>query len=101
MKLDNEKLTNLRIIGIIEGVSYIVLLFVCMPLKYWANMPLPVKINGWLHGLLFVLYGLLLLNAWVKHTWTFKKFIIGAVASLIPFGTFWFDGKIKEMKPNL
>jgi integral membrane protein len=97
----NTLIKNLRIVGIIEGISYLVLLFICMPLKYWANMPMPVKINGWLHGVLFVAYGILLILAWKQQKWTFKKFFAGGLASLIPFGTFWFDKKIVENKRDL
>ncbi len=101
MNEKNAVLRNLRVVGIVEGVSYLVLLFICMPLKYWANMPWPVKVNGWLHGILFVAYGTLLLLAWQQQKWTFRKFFAGGVASLIPFGTFWFDKKIAEHKTDL
>ncbi len=96
-----KNVQTLRIIGIIEGLSYILLLFICMPLKYIWQMPAPVKYNGWLHGVLFVGYGLFLIIVWMQQKWTFQKFIVGGIASLIPFGTFWFDKKIVENKPNL
>ena len=74
-----------------EGVSFLLLLFVAMPLKYFANMPLAVKIMGSLHGVLFVAFVVL---AWeVKgdnqkgFLWLMKAFL----ASLIPFGTFVMD----------
>lgn len=74
-----------------EGVSFLLLLFVAMPLKYFANMPLAVKIMGSLHGVLFVAFVVL---AWeVKgdnqkgFLWLMKAFL----ASLLPFGTFVMD----------
>jgi integral membrane protein len=93
--------TALRVVGIIEGLSYIVLLAICMPLKYIFKMPKPVMINGWLHGVLFVTYGVLLLMVWYQQKWKFSKFLAGGVTSLIPFGTFWFDKKIAENKASL
>lgn len=82
-----------RKIAFAEGVSFIVLLFVAMPLKYFGNMPMAVTIVGGLHGLLFVAF---VVMAWeVKReykkdwAWLIKSFI----ASIIPFGTFWMDSR--------
>ncbi len=79
-----------------EGVSFLLLLFVAMPLKYFANMPLAVKIMGSLHGVLFVAFVVL---AWeVKgdnqkgFLWLMKAFL----ASLLPFGTFVMDKEWKK-----
>ena len=58
-----KSLNLFRKIAIAEGISYILLLFIAMPLKYWANMPQAVKYTGWAHGLLFVLYGIFLIMA--------------------------------------
>lgn len=84
-----------RKIAFIEGLSYIVLLFIAMPLKYWANMPLAVKYFGWLHGLLFVLYIAFLLMAWIERKWSFFKVVGLFLASLIPFLSFYVDKKLK------
>jgi integral membrane protein len=54
----------LRGIGIIEGISYLVLLFIAMPLKYFADLPIFVQIFGMAHGILFVLFVLTLLIVW-------------------------------------
>ncbi|MBK7855681.1 MAG: DUF3817 domain-containing protein [Bacteroidetes bacterium] len=62
-ELSNKPIGRLRLAGFIEGWSYIILLFVAMPLKYFANMPLAVKYVGWIHGLLFIWYVLALLKA--------------------------------------
>ena len=80
-----------RKIAFAEGVSFLVLLFIAMPLKYFADLPMPVTIVGGLHGFLFVAFILLALatmNGYKKSWgWLFKSF----VASIIPFGTFWMD----------
>ena len=61
--------TFLRTIGLIEGVSFLVLLFVAMPLKYFAGMPLPVKIAGWIHGLLFIILVIALVETLFEAKW--------------------------------
>ena len=85
-----------RKIAFTEGISYLVLLFIAMPLKYFANMPLAVTIVGGLHGILFVAFIILALAAMIKYqknwVWLIKSFI----ASVIPFGTFWMDVQWKQ-----
>jgi integral membrane protein len=89
-------LSIFRKVAIAEGVSYILLIFIAMPLKYWAEMPLAVKYTGWAHGLLFVLYIMLLIMAWVEYKWSFKKSALIGVASLLPFAPFLVDRKLKD-----
>ena len=67
-----------------------------MPLKYFAELPLFVKYGGWVHGLLFVLYVLFLIQVWVQYSWKFGKAALFFIASLIPFAPFWVDKKLKE-----
>ncbi|MNK06723.1 hypothetical protein D3C87_246220 [compost metagenome] len=89
-------LSIFRKVAIAEGVSYILLIFIAMPLKYWAEMPLAVKYTGWAHGLLFVLYIMFLIMAWLEYKWSFKKSALIGVASLLPFAPFLVDKKLKE-----
>ena len=79
--------TFLRI-GHIEGISYLVLLLIAMPLKYYAGIPRAVKVVGYLHGILFVTYCLLLALTMRKMKWSFLKGFYAFVLSLVPFGTF-------------
>jgi len=74
----------------------LLLLFIAMPFKYFAQIPEPVKYLGWAHGFLFVVYGLLLLKVWIQYKWTFKKVFFAFVASLLPFGTFVLDRNLKR-----
>ena len=85
-----------RFIALAEGVSYLVLLFVAMPLKYLANKPEAVRYMGWLHGFLFIVFGLLLIMVWSQYNWKFKKAFKAFVAALLPFGTFYLDKKIRQ-----
>ncbi|TAE54682.1 MAG: DUF3817 domain-containing protein [Bacteroidetes bacterium] len=92
--LFSTPLGQLRIIGFLEGISYLVLLCIAMPLKYMMGMPLAVQITGSFHGLLFVLYGIWVLRVTVLHKWSFGKMLLAGIASLVPFGTFWADWKL-------
>lgn len=82
----------LRVTAILEGISYL-LFGLTMPLKYMFDMPLPNKIVGNAHGILFVLYCVLVVLAAVKFKWDLKKTFWLLLASLIPFGTFWAEKK--------
>lgn len=84
-----------RKVAVAEGLSYLLLLFVAMPLKYWADMPLAVKYTGWVHGILFVLYAVCLLMAWQEQKWRFGKAVLIFVASLLPFAPFIVDKRLK------
>jgi integral membrane protein len=84
---------RLRIIAFLEGVSFLVLLCIAMPLKYMGGLPDAVRITGSVHGLLFVLYVLLLLQVRAQYKWPFKKTLYAFIASFLPFGTFYADAK--------
>ncbi|MGG1633426.1 hypothetical protein BK120_20215 [Paenibacillus sp. FSL A5-0031] len=85
---------RLRVVGFIEGLSFLLLLLIAMPLKYWADIPEPVTIVGGLHGLLFVLYILAVFHVWIKHRWSILKAAAAFIAAFLPFGTFILDKKL-------
>ena len=89
-------LKNFKVIAIAEGISFLVLLLVAMPLKYMMQIPEPVKYVGWAHGVLFVLYGVLLLQVFIVVKWSFIKTLVAFLVSFIPFGTFWLDARINK-----
>ncbi|MEY2835287.1 MAG: hypothetical protein RLZZ557_949 [Bacteroidota bacterium] len=93
----------LRKTGIAEGVSFLILLLIAMPLKYWYGQPLAVKYTGWAHGFLFVSYVALAYYAKEIYQWPFKKFILAFMAAWLPLGTFFFDARLKhdEAKMNI
>lgn len=88
---------SLRALAWIEGVSFLLILFITMPLKYLADMPTPNLYVGMAHGLLFLLYVLLVVWVGVEKNWNFKKIMILLILSIIPFGTFY--GDRKYLKP--
>jgi len=85
-----------RLIGILEGISYLLLLGIAMPLKYIWDWPLAVKYVGWAHGVLFMAYMVALLIATIKYRWAFWKLVLGGIAALLPFGPFVLDGRVKK-----
>lgn len=85
-----------RGIGLVEGISYLLLLFIAMPLKYFADMPIFVKILGMAHGVLFVMFMVMLLIVWIKHRWSFNRVVGAVIASLLPFGTFVLDARLRK-----
>ena len=89
-------LSRLRVIGDIEGVSYLLLLFVAMPLKYLAGMPAAVRIVGSMHGILFVAFVIALLDVWRKRGWPLRKTAWAFLSSLYPFGTFFLSRQIRR-----
>lgn len=87
---------RLRAIAFTEGVSYLVLLFVAMPLKYLAGEPLVVRITGSVHGFLFVWLMLAILTGILQRGRTLGWGVRLGVLSLIPFGTFFADGDLRR-----
>ncbi len=95
-KFSNTAIGRFRLVAISEGFSYILLLFIAMPLKYLAGWPHGVTYVGWIHGLLFVLYILTLVTVKFSLNWGFKKTVIAFLASLIPFATFILDKSLRK-----
>lgn len=95
----NTAIGRFRIIAFLEGMSYLILLFIAMPLKYYAGMPWAVKQVGMAHGVLFLLFIVALIHVMFVHKWSIGKGILAFLASLVPFGTFVLDAKmLKEEK---
>jgi integral membrane protein len=101
LQFTNSPIGRLRFMGIAEGISYVVLLFIAMPVKYIAGNPNLVLYTGWVHGLLFMLYILALISAKINLEWKFKKTMIAFLASLIPFGTFILDKSLRKEEIKL
>ena len=89
-ELLKSALGRLRVVAFLEGCSYL-LLGLTMILKYKFSMPQPNYVVGLAHGILFVLYIVLLLQVSFLHRWNLLKMFWAFLASLIPFGTFYAD----------
>ncbi len=94
LDLLKTQLGRLRVLAFLEGVSFLVLLGVGMPLKYWYGLPSPNRVIGLVHGLLFVLYVFQVIQAKIEFGWSFRKMGLALLASIVPFGTFWADAKL-------
>jgi len=82
-----------RITAFLEGISYLLLLGVGVPLKYVGNDVSWVKGLGMPHGILFVVYLVFALVIKDEQKWTTKEFLLVGLASVVPFGTFWVEKK--------
>ncbi|MBU2946943.1 DUF3817 domain-containing protein [Zobellia uliginosa] len=86
-------LSLFRVTAILEGISYLALFAVTMPLKYLADLPLPNKYVGYAHGVLFIAYIILAVVLWMEQKWSIKKAFVILIASLLPFATFYVEKK--------
>jgi integral membrane protein len=89
-------LRQLRLVMFLEGSSFVVLLFIAMPLKYLADLPLAVRIVGSVHGLLFLMFMVALYRAARERNWPRRRSLVAFVASIVPFGTFVFDRSLRR-----
>ncbi len=87
-----------RIIALLEGISYILLLFIATPIKYFLDNEEYVKLLGMPHGILFLIYIFLTFFMQKKMKWNNKIFRIIILASIIPFGAFYVDYKYLSSK---
>jgi integral membrane protein len=89
-------LGRFRAVAFLEGLSFVLLLFIAMPLKYLAGMPLGVRVVGMAHGVLFILYLVCLVEAAVVLRWSLVRVVAAFGASLVPFGTFVLDRRLRQ-----
>jgi integral membrane protein len=89
-------LRSFRFVALVEGVSYVLLLGVAMPLKYWADLPIAVRIVGSLHGALFIAYAVCAGLLWLRGQWSLSRASVAMGASIVPFATFVFDRDVRQ-----
>ena len=82
-----------KIIALLEGVSYLLLLFIATPLKYFSNNNTYVKLLGMPHGILVIAYLIFTLLLKKQMKWSLNNVFVIIICSVIPFGTFWMDKK--------
>lgn len=95
------ELDRFKTVALFEGISFIALLFIAMPLKYIWLMPIATKVVGMIHGGLFLLYLYTQYQASKKYGWSLKDNFLFFLASIIPFGTFVSDKKLSRIKAEL
>ena len=95
-KVTMSQIRMFRMIALAEGVSFLTLLFIAMPMKYFMGMPEVVRVVGSIHGVLFLLYVGLLAMLHFRQRWSVIFSLYAFVASIIPFGTFVLDKHLRE-----
>lgn len=90
----NTPVGRFRLIAVVEGISYLVLLFIAMPLKYLFQFKEAVTYTGWVHGIFFMLYILTLINASSDKSWPFRRSSYYFLLSFVPFGSFVVDRRL-------
>ena len=98
--LGNE-IGRLRLVGIFEGISFLLLLGVAMPLKYIWDMPMAVSIVGMGHGVLFLGYCLALVLAWPEAKWPFKRAALIFICAFLPCGPFLIEPSLRRDEKDL
>jgi integral membrane protein len=96
-----NSIRNLRWVGIAEGISFLLLLCIAMPIKYMLGIPEFVKYVGWAHGILFIAYIVAVFAAIRAMRWNWFSVLVALAASLIPFGTFILDRHLKRRQLEL
>ncbi|AEE20724.1 integral membrane protein [Dokdonia sp. Hel_I_63] len=86
-------LKTFRILSVLEGISFLLILFITMPLKYIFDNGAPNKVIGMAHGFLFLAYVVMAIMMKSYMKWNNKTVGIVLLCSIIPFGTFWMDKK--------
>ena len=87
---------QLRLLAWFEGASLLLLLLIGVPLKYMANSPQMVQLVGPVHGFFFSAFCLVLVDAHLKRRWAIKETSLFILGSLLPFGTFVLDARLKK-----
>jgi integral membrane protein len=95
-KVDMSQIRVFRMIALAEGISFLTLLFIAMPMKYFMGMPEVVRVVGSIHGVLFVLYVGVLARIHFTQRWSFIFSLYALLASVIPFGTFMLDKQLRK-----
>ncbi|MDH5546446.1 MAG: DUF3817 domain-containing protein [Gammaproteobacteria bacterium] len=90
-----DSVKALRVMAIVEGVSLLTLLFVAMPLKYYADMPQAVTTVGWIHGILFMVFVFLASKTSQRKGWSEGFLFQLVLSSMIPFGMVVMDRRIR------
>ncbi|MEA3314791.1 MAG: DUF3817 domain-containing protein [Campylobacterota bacterium] len=98
--MPQTKIGQFRIIAKIEGISFLILLFIAMPLKYMMGIPEATKIVGMIHGILFILFLYAQVMASMVEKWGIKFDSLAFLLSLIPFGTFYLNSRLVKMEAS-
>lgn len=85
-----------RVVSIVEGLSLLTLLFVAIPLRNYADIPEAVMYAGWIHGVLFLLYGAVSLVVSHRQQWSILYWLLIFMLGAVPFGFLFVDSRLKH-----
>lgn len=94
--MSSSAIRVLRVFGLVEGLSFVVLLGIAMPLKYLAGMPRAVAVVGMAHGVLFVLYVAALIHAHITVGWSVRRSLGLFAAAVLPLGPLLVDRGLRR-----
>jgi integral membrane protein len=89
-----------ELVAFLEGVSFLILLGVAMPLKYVWGLPVATRVAGLVHGLAFLSYGVMLIDAYASRQWPGRTIALGLLAGFLPAGTFAFVRRLRMTLPG-
>lgn len=98
--MNKNPIPLLRTSGLIEAISYLLLVLIAMPLKYIWGMPLAVRWIGMAHGVLFIIYCLALLRVVIVAKWPLTRGLLYFLVSLIPFGPLMVDKRLQKYQQD-
>ena len=93
-----KPLKRFRFMGLLEGSSLLILVFLAMPLKYFFDLPEAVAVVGAIHGFLFVTYCLAIAYMTFVVKWPFLYSVIAVIVAFIPFGNLIFDRRLQKLE---
>lgn len=100
-KILTTRVGRLRLVGLLEGISLLLLVFVAVPAKYFWDNPAGARILGPVHGALFLLFVINTLSIAVEQGWRFRTTTWKVLlACIVPFGTFYIDRHILRNLPS-
>lgn len=94
--MDSYSKRSFEVVALLEGVTFLALLGVAMPLKYLAGIALATRVMGLIHGLAFLAYAVVLIDALAMRRWSNKTVALGFLAAVLPAGTFVFVARLRR-----
>ncbi len=90
----NKSIKLFKTVAILEGLSFLLLLGIAMPLKYVWGHHQPTQVVGMAHGILFIAYVIMVMLVRSQLNWNYKTTFVALIASVLPFGPFVVDRKL-------
>ena len=100
-RLIDDPLARFRVLSLTEGISFLLLLGVAMPLKYLAGFPEAVEVTGMVHGVLFILYVLAAAHLTFSRGWSLAWLAAAFAAAVLPFGPFVLEARLRRSREQI